>query len=92
MAKYKNGVTPGMKPYESRMYSMSEKEGEFEYPNKAWGHGEFANMPQESKMSEVRKIPAAIRDGMYYGDNIREIDDCEEMNMKKVRSQLSQNG
>lgn len=40
-----------------KKHSNSMVGGTSEHEGKAWGHGQYANMPQEVKMSEYPKMP-----------------------------------
>ena len=58
----------------------SEEEG------KAWGHGQYANMPQEVKMSQYEKYPH--KNMSELDDTMNRIDEDERYNERGDRRSL----
>ena len=60
MSKHKGGI-----PFEH---------GESEHEGKAWGHGQYANLPQEVHMQEVPKDPPKGTDKSPLNDTMSRLD------------------
>lgn len=66
---------------------MPEAKGSSEHEGKAWGHGQFANMPQEVMMDEYR--PAKSYHDKDLDDTMRRLDEDSRDASKGERRGLS---